>query len=209
MARLVATVGTQPGSVYETTLNLCRGSYDRGGEESPPIAVEELVLIYTRGREVVAAYRIARLMVACSVHVMPEQVRLPCTVRRIVGVPVDVEDVDSRKSFEEFYRAVKRNVSEGDVIDVSGGRVAMGIAAARAAWEANAMVVATVVPAERYSEINAAKRAILSTYDVGEIASSVEEGRLSCFELASRYPDLARNLARLVTGRATTYVLYP
>ncbi len=209
MTRLIATMGTQPGSVYETLLNLCRGRYDRGDETSPPIPIDEVVLVYTKSKDVVDAYRLARLLIACSQHIMGEQLRLPCMVRKIIGVPVDVEDIDSRQSFESFYNTVRRSVSQGDIIDVTGGRVAMGIAAARAAWESKAMIVASVIPAERYSEINAAKRAILATYDIGSIVSDLEHGKLSCLELADRYRGLARDLSKLVTGKASTYLLYP
>ncbi len=211
MARLVATLGTQPGSVYETLLNLCRGAYDYGEKESPRLSIDEVVLVHTRGAVVVEAYRLAKLLLACQRHVMPQELRLPnhCHVGKIVAAPVELEDVDSRRGFEEFYRVVRANVSRGDVVDVSGGRVAMGVAAALAARDAEAMVVASVIPSEEYQQVESARKAILSTYDVRGVLSELEQGLLACHELPDRYPELARQLARLVTGRAVTYVLYP
>jgi hypothetical protein len=211
LARLIATLGTQAGSVYETLLNLCRGTYDYGERGAPRISVDEVVLVYTRAEPVLDAYRLAKIILACQRYIMPNHLRLPetCVIGKIVAAPVDVEDVDSRRGFERFYDVVKMNISRGDVVDVSGGRVAMGVAAALAARNVEAMIVATTIPPERYQEVESAKKAILTTYDVKGILTELEQGMLSCYELVQKYPELAKQLAKLVTGQARTYVLYP
>ncbi len=211
MSRLVATLGTQPGSSYETLLNICRGNYDYGDRSTPPLSVSEVVLVHTRAQNVLDAYHLAKILIACQGHVLPDELKLPehCRIKKIIGIPVDIHDVDSRQSFEEFKSIVERNISKGDIVDVSGGRVAMAIAAAFAARQNNALVVATVIPSQMLQQIDNVKKAILATFDVKDIVSRLEKGSLGCRDLVNSYPELARKLSELVTGRARTYVLYP
>ncbi len=209
MARLVATIGTSPGTVYETLLNLCRGRYDSGEEKTSPIPVDTVVIAYTSAQKVVNAYRVASLLVKCSKTLFQgtkKELPSPCNVEKIIGVPLGIADVSSRKEYEIFYEKIGSYIDQGDVVDVTGGRVAMAVAAAIRAAKRDAMVVASTVPPEKYRELGSVFDSILQTYDLDRIISEVEN---SGCEALDKYENLKTALRKLVTGEAQTYVLFP
>lgn len=206
MARLVATVGTSPGVVYEALLNVCRGLYD--APYSPAVPVDTVVMVHTSAPGVVRAARIARLLIHCSHAVFPEgdPRRLPCRVASTGLAPVGAVDIDSRRAYELYHGAVSRHIGPGDVVDVTGGRASMAVAAARAAiGQPGTMVTTTIVPQDAYQAAMAALN-VLRNYDLDTVMErALSEG---CGVLG-KYPGLAEALGRLVTGRARTILLYP
>lgn len=211
MTRLLATLGTSPGVVYETLLNLCRGSY---GGDMPRLAIDEVTLVYTSNRLVREAYAAARLLVLCRDTVFEEgdERRLPgnCRVERVTGAPLGFEDITGRREYEEYINTIRRLISPGDIVDVSGGRAAMAAGAAliAALEKPKAMIVATVVSSEAYQKASESFRKLLEQEKKPSILMDELAGR-SCSLLAEEYEPIRRILASLVTGRATTYILYP
>ncbi len=206
MVRLIATMGASPGAPYETLLNVCRGSYD--APHAPPIRIREVVVVRTSGVDVRYAYWLFKLLILCN-RFLPEAKRLDCVVERIFDVEVDVEDVVSREDYEKYRDAIERNIGEGDIVDVTGGRVSMAVAAMQAASSHNKVaVMATIVPQKEYSAINAAKTSILNNFDVKGLLDKVERSG-SCDVLARENPSFVKTLSRLVTGKAVTIQLYP
>ncbi len=204
-------MGTSPGAVYETLLNLCRGSYDCGGGECPRLSIDQVTLVRTSEASVEAAARVARLLIHCSGEVFPEgdERRLPCSVRSVGVVALGFPDIRARSEYEEFRRRIASVVGQGDVVDVSGGRVAMSVGAALAPLVhrlREVVVVATSVPQNTYSATKAAMDSIKANYDIERIEQEVVEQ--GCRVLQG-YPGLVELLRRLVTGEATTILLYP
>ena len=207
MARLVASLGTSAGVVYETLLNLCRGSYD--GWYTPRLCIDEVVLVRTNAPAVEQASKVLKLLLACS-DLLPKDRRLPeyCRSPRVVDIVVDVADIDSRAAFEEYAGRVTRVVGKGDVVDITGGRASMAVALARAALASPAtMVVTTIIPQDKYRATTTAQSTLLKNYNVDQILNVLREK--PCSELAREMPDLARILSEIVTGKAKTIQLYP
>jgi len=212
MVRLLATMGTSPGSVYETLLNLCRGSYECGGETCPRISIDTVTMIRTSNPRVVAASRLARLLITCSQTIFPEgdPRRLPCRVSNVGLVDAGVDDIDSRSSYERFSEVVRRNIGEGDIVDVTGGRVSMAVAAALTPLRfrmRDILVVASSIPQEAYQETSRIVEEFMARYSLDAIEERVY-GEAGCSAL-SGFEGLTSLLQRIVTGQARTVVLYP
>ena len=210
MPQFIATMGTSPGAVYETLLNLCRGRYDAGEETPMPVTVKLVRIIHTRDPRVEAAAKAARLLIHCSAVIYPEgdERRLPCSVPSAGLIPLSGEDVKTRRGYEELMEKVRELAGEEREthLDVTGGRVAMAVAAALAAREAGASVYTSSIPQEKYRELNAAFQALTANYDLDAVWAAVQaEG---CQALA-RYQGIRELLAKLVTGRASTVRLHP
>ena len=207
MVRLVATLGASSGVVYEAVLNLCRGTW-----ESPyatPIQVDEVVVVRTTAPQVETAFKLLKLLFACS-ETLPPDKRLPenCRAIRIVDVPVPVQDITDKDSYLQYYDAVRRQIAPESIVDVSGGRAAMGIAAARAAIATPyTILVTTIIPPEKYQATTAAQNTLRQHYNIDQILEQLEKH--TCKEIAKTYPDIPKLLAQLVTGKAKTIQLAP
>jgi hypothetical protein len=204
-------MGTSPGAVYETLLNLCRGSYDCGGTSCPRLGIDQVTLVRTSSPAVEFAARVARLLIHCNNQVFPgdDPRRLPCTIRSVGVIPLGFPDVSTRKDYEALLQTITKSLGRGDVVDVTGGRVAMAVGAALAPITysvRDVMIVSTSIPQDRYKAIGAALDKIRANYDLERIErEAIEQG---CQTLR-KYPGLASLLRQLVTGEATTILLYP
>ena len=206
VARLVATLGASAGVVYESTLNLCRGTW-----ESPyptKISIDEVVVVRTSAPQVEFAYKLLKLLFACS-EMLPPEKRLPenCKSIRIVDVPVPVQDIVDKNSYLQYYNAVKGQIAPESIVDISGGRAAMSVAAARAAIATPyTILVTTIIPPEQYQATTAAQNK-LRQYNIDQIIEQLE--KQTCREIAGKHPDIIKLLAQLVTGKAKTVQLAP
>ena len=206
MVRLIATLGASAGVVYESTLNLCRGSW-----ESPyatPIRIDEVVVVRTTAPQVEFAFKLLKLLFACTETLPPEK-RLPenCRAIRIVDVPAPVQDIVDKNSYLQYYDTIRRQIAPESIVDVSGGRAAMGIAAARAAIATPyTILVTTIIPPEQYQATTAAQNK-LRQYNIDQILEQLE--KQTCTEIAKKYPNPIKLLAQLVTGKAKTVQLAP
>jgi hypothetical protein len=209
--RLLATMGTSPGAVYETLLNLCRGSYDCGAETCPSIRVDRVTLIRTSNPKVVLASRIAALLIACNTAIFPEgdPRRLQCTIRDIGIAEAKAEDIDSRRAYEEFTRQIASIIGEGDIVDVTGGRTSMAVAAALTPLKLKlkeVMIVSTIIPQDLYRQTAAALDTLQKNYNIEQLEQTIQEK--GCQALTQQQPQL-RLLQQLVTGKAKTILLHP
>ncbi len=208
MVRLLATLGTSPGPVYETLLNLCRGSYE--APYTPRIRVETVTLVHTSNPAVKDAYHAAKLLILCSHTLFPEgdDRRLPgeCLPREVSSLPLEIDDVASRSEYEEFVKKIQSVVGPGDIVDISGGRVAMAVAAAMyASSMPGTMVVASAVPSDAYRSLSNVFATLRQKHSLGKLVEAVEEK--GCKALIGTGAD--KLFAQLVTGKARTYALHP
>jgi len=206
VARLVATLGVSAGVVYEAVLNLCRGVW-----ESPyatRIRVDEVVVVRTSAPQVEFTFKLLKLLFACS-EMLPPEKRLPeqCKAIRIVDVPVPIQDIVDKNSYLQYYNVVRRQIAPESIVDISGGRAAMGIAAARAAIATPyTILVTTIIPPEQYQATTTAQNK-LRQYNIDQIIEQLE--KQTCREIARKHPDIIKLLAQLVTGKAKTVQLAP
>ena len=193
VARLVATMGTSPGVVYEALLNVCRGRYD--APYSPAVPVDTVVMVHTSAPGVVRAAGIARLLIYCSHAVFPEgdPRRLPCWVESVGLAPVDVEDVDTGKAYEVYYNSIQRHIGQGEIVDVAAARAAIGQPGDDHHHHRRAL--GRCGRAQRAPEL--------------QPRHGAREGPPRGLQRAQRVPGLPEALGRLVTGEARTIVLYP
>jgi len=206
VVRLIATLGASAGVVYESTLNLCRGSW-----ESPyatPIRIDEVVVVRTTAPPVEFAFKLLKLLFACTETLPPEK-RLPenCRAIRIVDVPAPVQDIVDKNSYLQYYDTIRRQIAPESIVDVSGGRAAMAIAAARAAIATPyTTLITTIIPPEQYQATTTAQNK-LRQYLIDQILEQLE--KQTCTEIAKKYPNPIKLLAQLVTGKAKTVQLAP
>lgn len=140
--KLISTLGTSPGGIYETYVNLAKGNYE--GEEGQPIEISEIYVIRTKDPDVEFAWELLKAIFVCCGT--PKKVE-------IADIPLDINDVDSRSSFQLFNNAVKEKINVGDYVDITGGRKSMSVAAALAAVTMKAHVVNSIIPQKETNRI--------------------------------------------------------
>lgn len=208
MAGLVSTLGVSPGVPYETLLNLCRGSYD--APYNPPLKVDSVTIVYTTHPMVVSSYMVAWLLIECGGEIFRGSSKsLPegCGRVTVDGVKLPFEDVDSRERFQHLAYRLRRIIGRNDVVDVTGGRASMAIAASLAAAEAGAMIVTTLISPQLYNQVSSAFDTLIKRHPIDKILREIMEAG-SCSPL-NNYPETKELLGRLVTGTAKTFVLHP
>ncbi|WP_252901503.1 CRISPR-associated ring nuclease Crn1 [Vulcanisaeta sp. JCM 14467] len=139
VVRLVVTLGTTPGGVYESFINLrlgrCIGCVG-------PVGVDEVYVV--RSASVEFTWKLVKAIFTC------------CDTGDVVikDLVAPMEDMEDPEDFRRFMDAVLSVVRGGDYVDFTGGRKAMSVAAALAAREVGAHLVTTVVPPEEYGRVN-------------------------------------------------------
>ncbi|QGA54160.1 hypothetical protein GFS03_06035 [Sulfolobus sp. E5-1-F] len=154
MVKLVATLGTSPGGVIETFLYLVRK-----GE-----TIDEIRVVTTSNAEVKKAWKIIRLMFICCI-----QEKFPKV--EISEHPLDIEDIYSEEDLKKVRDFVKKQLNEGDYLDITGGRKSMSIAAALAAKSKGAKIVTSIISQDDYNRIS---KRIRELKDVVEIKNRSE-----------------------------------
>ncbi len=193
---VLATQGTSPGIVAELVYNILNGRV----EELPSRGtVERVVLVATQHPLVADAARVALSLLKCCIgYEGGAELQM-----------ANVEDVVDRASFGVFVEKVEsvlRGVEGSVVLDVTGGRVGMALAAYIAAesvvGRGRLFVTTTQVPSERYRELQnlfAGNREKL-------VETSERVLREGCESLSAEEKEL---LCRLVTREAVSSVLWP
>ncbi len=191
---VLATQGTSPGIVGELVSNIVSGRVE--GLPGPG-SVERVTLLATGHEMVQLASRVAAAIAKCCAGVENVEVRA-----------INAPDVVDRASFSQFtelvYEALQ-GVEGSIVLDVTGGRVGMALAAFIAAYETvgrgRLYITTTQVPPEKYQELQRVFREEKALLD--ELANRVlREGCVLSDEEKKR-------LCSLVTGEAVTAVLWP
>ncbi|AKV74186.1 MULTISPECIES: CRISPR-associated ring nuclease Crn1 [Metallosphaera] len=141
MVKLVSTLGTSPGGVFETFMNLRQGKYE--AENPVPVDIKEVYVIRTSDPAVERAFRLLKAIFAC------------CGGREVevAGIPLAMNDINTRSDYLQFRREVLSRISPGDYVDFTGGRKAMSVAAVLAARQREAHVVTSIIPQADYNEI--------------------------------------------------------
>ncbi|BCS93413.1 CRISPR-associated ring nuclease Crn1 [Metallosphaera javensis (ex Sakai et al. 2022)] len=141
MVKLVSTLGTSPGGVFETFMNLRQGNYE--ADNPVPVDVKVVYVIRTSDPAVERAFRLLKAIFAC------------CGGRdvEVVGIPLNMNDINSRSDYIQFRREVLSRISSEDYVDFTGGRKAMSVAAVMAARQREAHVITSIIPQSDYNEI--------------------------------------------------------
>ena len=140
MARMVALLGTSPGTVHTTLCKLLEMS----------VKVDEVVIYATLQHAAEEAVEILRRCPCPGTGETPLRPGVRVETR-LLGF----EDVHGPEDLERL-RISLRPVLRGALLDVTGGRKAMAIAAALEGYRSGATVVATVIPREEYKRIQSA-----------------------------------------------------
>ena len=211
MTRLIATLGTSPGAVYETVLNLCRGSYDCGSEDCHRISINTITLITTTHPRVILSGKVSHILLECSEALFPpdDPRRLPCSIDSVNIIHVDVKDIDSKSAYEKFKKTIASTVSSGDMLDITGGRASMAVAAVLATHVEKKLhdvgVYTTIIPSElQRATMSAAER--LNNFNIDKLYERFKKE--GCNTLKDTH-EIAKVLRDLVTGRAQTIQLHP
>ncbi|QKR00683.1 CRISPR-associated protein [Metallosphaera tengchongensis] len=184
MAKLIATLGTSPGGVFETYVNLTSGNYE--GENAVPADITEVYVIRTTDKSVEFAWKLVKAIFACC---KGEGVNL-------ADIPIPIQDINSTQDFKVFKSGVLSRISVGDYVDFTGGRKAMGVAAALSARERGAHVLTTIIPQGEYNRISEEIKGLTSKENLVEMA-----GKGNCSEVKDV-------ICRLVSKNARTVLLY-
>ncbi|ARM76921.1 CRISPR-associated ring nuclease Crn1 [Acidianus manzaensis] len=141
MVKLVCTLGTSPGGIFETLGNLRKGNYE--AENPIPVNIKEVYVIRTSDKAVDIAWKLVKAIFAC------------CGEKDVTisDISLQITDITSNSDYELFMKEVSSRISKGDYVDFTGGRKAMSVAAAIAAKELNAHIVTTIIPQNEYNEI--------------------------------------------------------
>ncbi len=138
--RLVALLGTSPGTVHTTLCKL----QERG------IEVNEVIIYATLPEVAEEAQEILRRCPCLSTGKPPLEEKQRVEIRTL-----GFSDVRSPEDLEELRLAL-RPALRGALLDVTGGRKAMAIAAALEGYRSGATVVATIISQEEYKRIQEA-----------------------------------------------------
>jgi CRISPR-associated protein Csx14 len=141
MARLIATLGTSPGGIFESYKNLIEGNYE--GDNVEKVNIDEVYIIRTSDKAVEFAWKLVKAIFACcgakGVHVY--------------DIPLSISDINNRQDFLMFKREVESKINEGDFVDITGGRKSMSVAAAISAIKRKARTITTIVPQAEYNKV--------------------------------------------------------
>lgn len=181
MVKLVSTLGTTPGGIFETFMNLRQGKYE--GEDVKPIDIKEVYVIRTSDKGVEFAWKLVKAIFTC------------CKGGEVTisDIPLPMQDITSPEDFKKFRREVFSRVSVGDYVDFTGGRKAMSVAAALVAREVKAHVVTTIIPQEEYNRVLGVINVLKNMGDLVEKA-----GKGNCDPIKDYICKLVSNEARTV-----------
>jgi CRISPR-associated protein Csx14 len=142
MVKLVSVLGTTPGGIYETFINLSQGKYE--AENPTPVKVDEVYVIRTNNEAVTFAWKLVKAIFAC------------CGSKGIIiaDIPLPMDDINSADDFKKFRKEVGSRINVGDYVDFTGGRKAMSVAAALEGLHKRAHIVTTVVSPDEYTRVN-------------------------------------------------------
>jgi len=134
--KLIATLGTSPGGVLET-FEYLRKKGD---------LVTDIVIITTGNPNVKKAYDYLLSMFSCCIKlkyqdVYIEEIRLP------------FDDITSEEDLIQLMKIASDKVNAGDYVDITGGRKAISMAMGMLAFKNGAKVITTIVPQEKYNEV--------------------------------------------------------
>jgi len=138
--KLIATLGTSPGGIFETYTNLINGTYE--AERPEKVEISDVYIIRTKDKDVEFAWKLVKALFTCM--------KVPA---QIVDIPVNISDITSKSDYDLFRKAVFDKISRGDYVDFTGGRKAMSVAAAIGAAQRGASLVTTIIPQQEYNRI--------------------------------------------------------
>lgn len=160
MVKLVCTLGTSPGGIFETFMNLRKGNYE--AENPILVDIDEVYVIRTSDETVQFAWKLIKAIFACCER--------PAV--KITDIPVDIQDIYSKDDFKKFKDKLSSVVGPKDYVDFTGGRKAMSVAAVLVAREAKAHVVTTIIPQNEYNRISSIIKELQGQKDLVEKAGS-------------------------------------
>lgn len=140
MTKLIATLGTSPGGIFETYTNLINGTYE--SENPRQIEIQDVYIIRTKDKEVEFAWKLVKALFICM--------KVPA---QIADIPLPINDITSKEDYEIFRKEIFQRINKGDFIDFTGGRKAMSVAAAIGAVKKEAYLVTTIIPQQEYNRI--------------------------------------------------------
>ena len=189
--RLIATLGTSPGGIYETYKNLTNANYDAVTKKNHNI--DEIILITTNDPNVNFAYKLVELIFAY----FKESV----SIKR---VSINFSDIDDYKKSLEFLNIIKTiDINEKDLIDITGGRKSMSTILAIEASRKNAKIFTTIIPQNMYHKISGTISS-LKNYD---IESALNELKKDYNEALKRY-EWIKLVENLISKDARTFRIY-
>ncbi|MFP3064814.1 MAG: CRISPR-associated ring nuclease Crn1 [Sulfolobus sp.] len=173
MVKLISTLGTSPGGVFESYLNLINGKYE--AENPIKVEIDTVYIIRTKDPEVEFAWKLVKAVFAC------------CGGRNVTvaDIPLPITDIFSRDDYLTFLRNVKDKISKEDYVDITGGRKAMSVAAAIAARYRNANILTTIIPQNEYNRIQQLIKGFKEKKEVIEKSANGECSKEVC-ELISK-----------------------
>ncbi len=140
--RLVSLVGTSPGVLHTTLCKLLEEG------EIDPDELEEVLVVSTLEQQAREALEIAGSC-PCPATGKPP---LPADAKAAIHL-LPYSDIDSQQRLADLRKKLATLIQPGDIVDATGGRKAMSIAAAVEATAKGARVVMTHIPPETYREV--------------------------------------------------------
>jgi len=140
--KLVALLGTSPGTVHTTLCKLQEHGID----------VDEVVIYATLTHTAAQAQWI---LWYCPCPKTGKPPLPPPRTPRILHLGFN--DIHGPQELDQLRKALAQDLDHATILDVTGGRKAMAIAAALEAYRRGATVVATIIPQEEYNRIQQAK----------------------------------------------------
>jgi CRISPR-associated protein Csx14 len=183
MTKLVSTLGTSPGGIFETYVNLRKGKYE--GDEVKAIDIKEVYVIRTLDKSVEFAWKLVKSIFACCKEKGDEVT--------IADIPISIQDINSPDDFKKFKKEICSRINVGDYVDFTGGRKAMSVAAALSAREVKAHVVTTIIPQNEYNRISEIIKELRGKEDLVEKA-----GNGNCESIRDTICKLVSNEAKTV-----------
>ncbi len=204
---ILVTQGTSPGVAGELLYNIASGRV-RGLARGTPVSL--YILATSNPKVVLAAWTAYKLVECCGLTSGAPRVEI------VVADVSDVTDCDEYRAFYDKVREELQRLVEGPrhgecdnfiVLDVTGGRAGMALAAFEAAesvyGRGRLILTTTQVPAEKYSELNDLFRRYETVLRRFWEEETKKGRRVPCEELRREAPDVCR----LVTRQAVSSVL--
>ncbi len=136
MSSLVASLGTSPGGILETFLYLRSKGED----------VRTITVVKTTDPGVSKAYDYLLSMFSCCVKLKYSDVILE---------PLDLpfSDITSSDDLIEMRNLVEEKITQGDYVDITGGRKAISMVMGMIAMKKKAKIITTIVSQKSYNQI--------------------------------------------------------
>lgn len=190
MAKLIATLGTSPGGIFETYTNLVKGTYE--AENPIPQEIDSVYIIRTVDKEVDFAWKLIKLLFSC--------LKVPATIS---DIRVNVTDIMSKTDYDTFKNAIFDKIIKGDFVDFTGGRKSMSVAAAIGALKRGGNLVTTIIPQQEYNRIQQKLKELKEKKEkeIREIEEIMEKsGKVEC-------GNLTQDLNEIIAKGAKTILL--